>query len=111
MLREKHGDAATEADVRSDYLQSWERMDADVAYVAGKKRYTRASLCKPQELVETAEVEHKRLVSLMTKDFKKAAKLEKKLNIALGGYKVRCQLCRAKLRFTSTGRERERERA
>ncbi|EGD78233.1 Cdc5l protein [Salpingoeca rosetta] len=92
--KEKHGDAATDESIADEYMQSWQRMHEDVTFVAGKKRYGRTSLCSKQDLVDTRELEHKRLVGFMTKDFKKAAKMEKKLLIALGGYQKRAAAIR-----------------
>lgn len=81
-----HGDLSLEA-----YTQVWEECYAQVLYLPSQNRYTRASLASKKDRIESLEKRLENNRTLMTKDAKRAAKLEKKLKILLGGYQSRSQ--------------------
>ncbi|KAK2162342.1 hypothetical protein LSH36_100g06032 [Paralvinella palmiformis] len=81
-----HGDLSLEA-----YTQVWEECYAQVLYLPSQNRYTRASLASKKDRIESLEKRLDNNRTLMTKDAKRAAKLEKKLKILLGGYQSRSQ--------------------
>jgi len=80
----QHGDLSLEA-----YTQVWEECLAQVLYLPGQQRYTRASLASKKDRIESLEKRLETNRSHMTKEAKKAAKTEKKLKILTGGYQSR----------------------
>lgn len=61
-----------------------------VLYLPSQGRYTRASLASKKERLESLEKKLEQNRNHMTREAKKAAKLERKLKIHLGGYQVCC---------------------
>jgi pre-mRNA-splicing factor CDC5/CEF1 len=57
----------------------------------GQNRYTRASLATKKDRLESMEKKLEQNRNQMTKEAKKAAKMEKKLKILTGGYQMRAQ--------------------
>ena len=80
----QHGDLSLEA-----YTQVWEECLAQVLYLPGQQRYTRANLASKKDRIESMEKRLETNRSHMTKEAKKAAKTEKKLKILTGGYQSR----------------------
>jgi pre-mRNA-splicing factor CDC5/CEF1 len=81
-----HGDLSLEA-----YTKVWQECYAQVLYVPSLNRYTRANLASKKDRIESLEKRLENFRGSMTKDAKKAGKLEKKLKILLGGYQSRAQ--------------------
>lgn len=81
-----HGDLPKEA-----YTQVWEECLGQVLYIPSKNRYTRANMASKKDRIESAEKKLESNRGVMTREAKKAAKLEKKLKVLLGGYQSRAQ--------------------
>lgn len=81
-----HGDLSLEA-----FSQVWDECYSQVLFLPAQNRYTRANLASKKDRIESLEKRLESNRSFMTKDSKKAAKLEKKLKILLGGYQSRSQ--------------------
>ncbi|XP_071506962.1 cell division cycle 5-like protein [Diadema antillarum] len=81
-----HGDLPQEA-----YTQVWEECLSQVLYIPSKNRYTRANAASKKDRIESAEKKLETNRGVMTREAKRAAKLEKKLKILLGGYQSRSQ--------------------
>merc|ERR1712142_750733 len=64
-------------------------MGAQVLYLPGQQRYTRANLASKKDRIESLEKRLETNRAHMTKEAKKAAKIEKKLKILTGGYQSR----------------------
>ncbi|XP_049591101.1 cell division cycle 5-like protein [Syngnathus scovelli] len=79
-----HGDLSMEA-----YSQVWEECYSQVLYLPGQNRYTRANLATKKERLESVEKKLEVNRGHMTAEARKAAKLEKKLKILLGGFQSR----------------------
>lgn len=79
-----HGDLSLDA-----YSQVWDECQSQVLYLPSQKRYTRANMVSKKERIESAEKRLEMNRSVMTREAKKAAKMEKKLKILLGGYQSR----------------------
>ncbi|XP_061546141.1 cell division cycle 5-like protein [Phycodurus eques] len=79
-----HGDLSMEA-----YCQVWEECYSQVLYLPGQNRYTRANLASKKDRVESVEKKLEVNRGHMTAEARKAAKLEKKLKILLGGFQSR----------------------
>jgi pre-mRNA-splicing factor CDC5/CEF1 len=73
----------------SEYSSIWEECYREVLYVPSQNRYTRASLASTKDRLETLEQRLQANRQQMTKQAKRAAKLEKKLKILTGGYQAR----------------------
>lgn len=67
----------------------WEECYREVLYLPGQKKYTRAQMASAKDRLESLEKQLQTNRQLMTKQAKKAAKLEKKLKILTGGYQAR----------------------
>ena len=67
----------------------WEECLAQVLYLPGQQRYTRANLASKKDRIESLEKRLETNRGHMTKEAKKAAKTEKKLKILTGGYQSR----------------------
>ena len=80
----QHGDLSLDA-----YTQVWEECLAQVLYLPGQQRYTRANLASKKDRIESHEKRLETNRGHMTKEAKKAAKTEKKLKILTGGYQSR----------------------
>lgn len=81
-----HGDLSLEA-----YSQVWQECLAQVLFLPGQNRYTRANLASKKDRIESFEKRLEQNRGHMTKEAKRAAKIEKKLRILLGGYQSRGQ--------------------
>ena len=57
-------------------------------YLPGQGRYIRANLATKRERLDAVEKKLEQNRNHMTREAKKAAKLEKKLKVHLGGYQV-----------------------
>ncbi|XP_006000982.1 cell division cycle 5-like protein [Latimeria chalumnae] len=79
-----HGELSTEA-----YSQVWEECYSQVLYLPGQNRYTRANLASKKDRIESFEKKLEINRGHMTTEAKRAAKMEKKLKILLGGYQSR----------------------
>ncbi|CAH1233990.1 CDC5L [Branchiostoma lanceolatum] len=80
----QHGDLSVDV-----FNQVWEECYSQVLFLVSQNRYTRANLASKKDRLESQEkrLEMNRLQ--MTKEAKRAAKIEKKLKILLGGYQSR----------------------
>ncbi|XP_071957167.1 cell division cycle 5-like protein [Antedon mediterranea] len=79
-----HGDLTLDT-----YSQVWEECNKQVLFLPSQNRYTRANLASKKERIESSEKKLEINRSFMTKEAKRAAKLEKKLKVLLGGYQSR----------------------
>ncbi|XP_053366577.1 cell division cycle 5-like protein [Clarias gariepinus] len=79
-----HGDLSIEA-----YNQVWEECYSQVLYLPGQNRYTRANLASKKDRIESLEKKLEVNRGHMTTEAKRAAKMEKKMKILLGGYQSR----------------------
>eukprot|EP00088_Acartia_fossae_P033594 TRINITY_DN3439_c0_g1_i1.p1 TRINITY_DN3439_c0_g1~~TRINITY_DN3439_c0_g1_i1.p1 ORF type:complete len:812 (+),score=302.93 TRINITY_DN3439_c0_g1_i1:50-2485(+) len=80
----QHGDLSLDA-----YTQVWEECLSQVLYMPSQQRYFRANLASKKERIESMEKRLDCNRQHMTKEAKKAAKIEKKLKILTGGYQSR----------------------
>ena len=72
-------------------LKVWRECLSQVLYLPSQNKYTRANLASKKDRIESLEKRLEQNRQHMAKQAKKAAKLEKKLKITLGGYQV-CHL-------------------
>uniref|UniRef100_H3CWV8 Cell division cycle 5-like protein n=1 Tax=Tetraodon nigroviridis TaxID=99883 RepID=H3CWV8_TETNG len=79
-----HGDLSMDA-----YSQVWEECYGQVLYLPAQNRYTRANLASKKDRIESFEKKLEVNRAHMTAEARKAAKLEKKLKILLGGFQSR----------------------
>ncbi|XP_076054718.1 cell division cycle protein 21 [Oratosquilla oratoria] len=79
-----HGDLTLDA-----YSQVWEECLSQVLFLPSQSKYTRASLASKKDRIESLEKKLEQNRQHMARQAKKAAKLEKKLKILLGGYQAR----------------------
>ncbi|XP_051817041.1 cell division cycle 5-like protein [Antechinus flavipes] len=79
-----HGELSDEA-----YKQVWEECYSQVLYLPGQRRYTRANLASRKERIESLEKRLEINRAHMSTEAKRAAKMENKLKILLGGYQSR----------------------
>ncbi|KAK1170344.1 cell division cycle 5-like protein [Acipenser oxyrinchus oxyrinchus] len=79
-----HGDLSIDA-----YNQVWEECYSQVLYLPGQGRYTRANLSSKKDRIESLEKKLEINRGHMTMEAKRAAKMEKKMKILLGGYQSR----------------------
>lgn len=82
-----HGELSAEA-----YAKVWHECLSQVLYLPAHRRYTRANLVTKRDRIESHEKRLDQLRHLMAEEAKRAAKLEKKLRILLGGYQVICNV-------------------
>uniref|UniRef100_T1J4B6 Exosome complex component 10 homolog n=1 Tax=Strigamia maritima TaxID=126957 RepID=T1J4B6_STRMM len=82
-----HGDLSLDA-----YSQVWEECLSQVLFMPSQNRYTRANLASKKDRIESLDkrLEQNRLH--MTREAKRAAKMEKRLRILCGGYQSRAQV-------------------
>ncbi|XP_074646818.1 cell division cycle 5-like protein [Tubulanus polymorphus] len=81
-----HGELSLET-----YSQVWEECYSQVLYLPTQNRYTRATLASKKDRIESLDKRLETNRGHMTKEAKRAAKLEKKLKVLLGGYQSRAQ--------------------
>lgn len=81
-----HGDLSMEA-----YTQVWEECLSQVLFLPNQNRYTRANLASKKDRLESAEKRLEINRNHMSREAKRAAKMEKKLRILTGGYQTRAQ--------------------
>lgn len=76
-----HGDLSLDA-----YAQVWDECLSQVLFLPNQNRYTRANLASKKDRLESAEKRLEQNRSHMSREAKRAAKMEKKLKILTGGY-------------------------
>lgn len=81
-----HGDLSLDA-----YTQVWEECLKEVLFLPSQNRYTRANLASKKDKLESAEKRLEQNRMHMSREAKRAAKMEKKLRILTGGYQSRAQ--------------------
>jgi len=74
-----------------DYCGRWESLIGDLAFSVALQRYTRISTMGKDDRIESLRQEFEVLKKQMSKEAKKADKLEQKLNLILGGLQKRNQ--------------------
>jgi len=79
-----HGEVSLEA-----YTQVWEECLAQVLFLPSQKRYTRANLANKKDRIESLKEQLEANRSHMTREAKRASKIEKKLKVLTGGYQAR----------------------
>ncbi|XP_001604289.1 cell division cycle 5-like protein [Nasonia vitripennis] len=82
-----HGDLSLES-----YSTVWEECLSQVLYLEPQKRYTRATLASKKDRIEAYERKLEENRMHMTAEARRAAKMEKKLKVLLGGYQNRAQV-------------------
>ena len=81
-----HGDLTMEA-----YTQVWDECLSQVLFVPSQNKYTRAPVASKKDRLESLTWQLETNRSHMTREAKKAAKLEKKLRTLTDGYQLRAQ--------------------
>lgn len=81
-----HGDLSLDA-----YTQVWEECLGQVLFLPNQNRYTRANLASKKDRLESAEKRLEQNRTHMSREAKRAAKMEKKLRILTGGYQTKAQ--------------------
>ncbi|RWS30218.1 Myb transforming protein-like protein [Leptotrombidium deliense] len=81
-----HGELSLDA-----YCTVWDECLSQVLYIPSQNRYSRANICSKKDKIDSFEKRLEQNRNHMTKEAKKAAKLEKKLKVYLGGYQSRAQ--------------------
>jgi len=71
------------------FTQVWGECLGQVLFLPNQNRYTRANLASKKDRIESLEKKLEQNRGHMTKEAKKAGKMEKKIKIILGGYQVR----------------------
>ncbi|KXJ23705.1 cell division cycle 5-related protein [Exaiptasia diaphana] len=79
-----HGDLPLDA-----YSKVWEECYNQVLFLPSQQRYTRAAMASKKDRLESSEKRLELNRSQMTEEAKRAAKVEKKLKVILGGYQTR----------------------
>ncbi|KAJ8674870.1 hypothetical protein QAD02_010656 [Eretmocerus hayati] len=82
-----HGELSLES-----YCTVWEECLSQILYLEPQKRYTRATLASKKDRIEACERKLEENRVHMTGEAKRAAKMEKKLKVILGGYQNRAQV-------------------
>lgn len=82
-----HGEISGEV-----FAQVWDECYAQVLYVPGSNRFTRASVTSRKDKIESCEKRLEINRYHMSVEAKRAGKLEQKLKIMLGGYQSRSQV-------------------
>merc|ERR1712203_115392 len=82
----QHGDLSLDA-----YTQVWEECLAQVLFLPGQQRYTRANLASKKDRIESLEKRLEQNRGHMKKEAKRAVKIEDKLKILTRGYQSRAQ--------------------
>jgi len=82
-----HGELTNEV-----FVQVWEECYAQVLYIPNSNRFTRASVTSRKDKIESYEKKLEVNRFHMSKEAKKASKIEQKLKITLGGYQSRSQV-------------------
>lgn len=78
-----HGDLSLDS-----FTQVWGECLGQVLFLPNQNRYTRANLASKKDRIESLEKKLEQNRGHMTKEAKKAGKMEKKIKIILGGYQV-----------------------
>jgi len=81
-----HGDISVDV-----YSQVWEECLAQVLFLPNQNRYTRANLASKKDRIESLEKRLDQNRQHMTREAKRAAKIEKKLRVMMAGYQSRSQ--------------------
>mmetsp|Transcript_23430 Transcript_23430/g.51433 ORF Transcript_23430/g.51433 Transcript_23430/m.51433 type:complete len:829 (+) Transcript_23430:239-2725(+) len=79
------------------YFDTFSQVRKDLIWVPSKSKYERAASATPTERVESLKSEYDNLRSEMEREAKRAAKLEQKVNILLGGLQQRHSKLRPQL--------------
>ena len=89
-----HGELTSEA-----FATVWEECYAQLLFVPGSNRFTRASVANRKDKIESYEKRLESNRAHMGREAKRAGKIEQRLKITLGGYQV-C-FANSQLNFTS----------
>ncbi|CAF0819963.1 unnamed protein product [Didymodactylos carnosus] len=81
-----HGDIGLDT-----YSKVWDECYSQVLFLPSKSRFTRANTATKKDRIESSEKKLELNRNLMALEAKRAAKLEKKLKMLLGGYQSRGQ--------------------
>jgi len=71
------------------YTKVWEECYGQLLFLPNQQRYTRAALASKKDRIESVEKRLEINRNHMTEEAKRAAKIEKKLKVLLGGYQAR----------------------
>lgn len=77
------------AEIEARFAEAWTAADGDFLYVPSLQKYAEASSVAAADVAAAREQQLHLIKNLMTRDAKKAAKIEKKLELVLGGYRKR----------------------
>eukprot|EP00798_Chlamydomonas_sp_ICE-L_P017404 gene17404-23704_t len=80
-----------------EYLDAWNHVKNDYLYAPSKGRYNRAASATPQERVESLKVDFDNKRAEMGRESKRAAKIESKVAILVGGLQQRDAKLRSQL--------------
>jgi len=72
-----------------EYAAAWTTIEKQIIYVPALQKYAAASSVSEAERLGACEQQMQLLKNAMTRDAKRAGKLEKKLEVLLGGYRKR----------------------
>ncbi|OTF76916.1 cell division cycle 5-like protein [Euroglyphus maynei] len=75
----------------NDSAKIWDECYSQLLYLPAQNRYTKASMVSKRERIESIDSRLEQNRQHMTREAKKAGKIEKKLSILLGGYQQRSQ--------------------
>ena len=78
-----HGEITNDA-----FEQVWSECYSEVLFLPSEKRYTRAAMASKKDRVESAEKRLDINRAHMKREAKTATKLEKKLRVTTGGYRL-----------------------
>ncbi|KPM01206.1 cell division cycle 5-like protein [Sarcoptes scabiei] len=73
------------------HAKIWDECHSQLLYLPSQNRYAKASMVSKRERIESIEKRLEMNRHHMSREAKRAANLEKKLSILLGGYQKRCQ--------------------
>ncbi|GAX75409.1 hypothetical protein CEUSTIGMA_g2853.t1 [Chlamydomonas eustigma] len=79
------------------YLETWHNVNKDLIWLPSKGRYERAASATNTERIESIKGDYDAARSEMEKEAKRAAKIEQKVNILIGGLQQRDTGLRSKL--------------
>ncbi|XP_039278089.1 cell division cycle 5-like protein [Nilaparvata lugens] len=81
-----HGELSLES-----FSQVWDECFSHVLFLANQNRYTRVRLASKKDRLESLEKRLEQNRGHMTKEARRAAKMEKKIKLITGGYQTRAQ--------------------
>eukprot|EP00741_Cyanophora_paradoxa_P003917 tig00000737_g3811.t1 len=84
-------------EIEKQHAEAWEEVNGELVYLPGQGKYGRASNLGKTERVDAARAEFENVRATMEREAGRAAKLEKKLSVVLGGFQKRAEATRAEI--------------